>query len=80
MITRDCRGSVGVNGAWEGPACASAVNTRLLVAERRGRWVAGRNVSVCGVTSGDHYIQSEERRKWRAIEIDGTRLLPYSFE
>lgn len=34
MITRDCRGGVGVNGAWEGPACVPAVNTRLLVAER----------------------------------------------
>lgn len=53
---------------------------RLLVAEQGSRWVTGRNISVCGVTSGDHYVQSERRRKCRPIEIDGTRLLPRSFE
>lgn len=69
-----------MTGAWEDPACVSAVNTRLLVAEQGSRWVTERNTSVCGVTSGDHYIQSEQHRKCRPIEIDGTRLLPYSFE
>ena len=58
----------------------SAVTPRLLVAEPGSRWVTGRNISVCGVTSGDHYVQSERRRKCRPIEIDGSRLLPYSFE
>lgn len=76
MITRGCGGGRGGGGGVGG----TAVNTQLLVAEPGSRWVTGRNISVCGVTSGDHYIQSERRRKWRPIEIDGARLLPPSFE
>lgn len=73
---------MGGGGAWNvgGTRRLSAVNTQLLVAELGSRWVTGRNISVCGVTSGDHYIQSEQRRKCWPIEIDGSRLLPYSFE
>lgn len=77
-------GHRGVGGSGErsvgGTRCLSAVNTQLPAAEQGSRWVTGRNISVCGVTSGDHYVQSERRRKCWPIEIDGSRLLPHSFE
>ncbi len=77
MITRDCE---VVWSEWRVGGYRLCVHGKHPAAHGRIGKQMGHRERVCGVTSGDHYIQSEQHRKCRPIEIDGTRLLPYSFE
>jgi hypothetical protein len=70
------------------PACLSLLNNKLTADGRilRHTEADGSHIETYQFVNdkkypdGDHYSQSKQRRKCRAIKIDGTRLLAFSFE